>query len=272
MHTKKYQHIVENVWQRCKPMFSNNQQSDRVHSWEQADEASMLALEEYFQGSAYRFAILLALSEKYLPKSAKVLDAGAGHGVLAISLKDMGFEAVASDLHHGLAIFEHEGIPYQRWHLEGEPAPFPDDSFDAIILSQTIEHFTYSPVHPLREMIRILRPGGTLIIDAPNISCFRNVSRLLRGKSIHWDFKKNYLEQQPEVFNQIPYYDRHNHEYSKEDLEAIADYFNLHLKELAYYSSMNTQKRGAIAVFVAHIRDLVRHWRKGIYAVYKLPN
>jgi len=215
--------------------------------------------------------MLLQLMQKYLNAPAKILDAGAGHGILAITLKDIGFEAVASDLHHGLAIFESENIPYYHWHLEGEAAPFPDNSFDAIILSQTIEHFTFSPAQPLSEMIRIIRPGGILIIDAPNISNFRSVSRLIRGKSIHWNFKRNYLEQQPEFFNNIPYYDRHNHEYSKGDLEDIADFFNLHIEEIAYYSSCNEKKRGAIAVFVSKIRDVIRHWRKGIYAVYRLP-
>jgi len=264
--------LVHHVWKRCKKHFLENSPSQRSHSWEQADEDSLRALNEYFHGSAYRFAMLVSLSKKYLPHHAKILDAGSGHGVLSLALKDAGFDAVASDLHQGLEIFKKESIPYFQWHLEAHEAPFPDNSFDAIILSQTIEHFTFSPLHPLQELIRILRPNGILIIDAPNISCFRNVSRLIRGKSVHWEFKKHYLEQVPETIEGIPYYDRHNHEYSREDLMDIADFFNLTVEEIDYYSSCNTKKRGKVAILVARVRDVIKHWRKGIYAVYRLPN
>lgn len=226
---KASEKLVESVWRRCEGHFLNNTSSNRSHSWEQADKSSLYALNEYFQGSSYRFSLLINLAKKYLPPNAKVLDAGAGHGVLAIALKDSNFHAEASDLHKGLAIFDAEQVPYHTWHLEAENAPFADNSFDAVILSQTIEHFTYSPLQPLKEIVRILRPGGIMIIDAPNISCFRNASRILRGKSIHWDLKKHYLEQVPEIANHIPYYDRHNHEYSYEDLLAIAEFFNLEI-------------------------------------------
>lgn len=260
------------VWERCKKHFRNNTASERSHSWEQADEDSLRDLDEYFDGSSYRFAMLLTLAKKHLPNGAKVLDAGAGHGVLAVALKDSGFDAEASDLHKGLAVFNAENVPYHTWHLEAQKAPFPDNSFDAVILSQTIEHFTFSPLHPLKEINRILRPEGLMIIDAPNISCFHNISRLLRGKSLHWDFKKHYLEQAPEEAAGIPYYDRHNHEYSREDLQAIADFFSLKVEEITYYSSYNRKKHGLLALFISQIRDSIKRWRKGIYAVYRLPS
>ncbi|MDQ6957308.1 MAG: class I SAM-dependent methyltransferase [Mariprofundaceae bacterium] len=271
MNIKAEEQLMVTVWNRCKKHFRNNPTSKRPHSWEQADDDALRDLDEYFHGSSYRFAMLLALTQKHAKKNAKDLDAGAGHGALALGLKESGYDAFASDLHKGLAVFDAEGIPYYEWHLEAQAAPFADNSFDVVILSQTIEHFTYSPLHPLKEIIRILRPGGIMIIDAPNITCFHNISRLLRGKSLHWNFKKHYLTQVPEIANGIPYYDRHNHEYSREDLQDIGDFFNLEIKDLAYYSSCNRQKRGTISIFIAQIRDVIKHWRKGIYAIYRLP-
>jgi len=263
--------LVMDAWKESKKLFFQNNPSDRVHSWEQADEASLRDLDEYFQGSSYRFAMLISKLAEYAPTGAKVIDAGAGHGVLALALKNAGFDAYASDIHQGLAVFEGKSIPYFQWHLEAEEAPFEDDTFDAVVLSQTIEHFTYSPLHPLKEIMRIVKPGGVVIVDAPNISCFRNISRLMRGKSIHWDFRKHYLEQKPELMNGVPYYDRHNHEYAREDLQAIGEFFNLKAEEIAYYSSYNRQKRGFVAILISKIRDMVKRWRKGVYAIYRLP-
>ncbi|MDT8375305.1 MAG: class I SAM-dependent methyltransferase [Mariprofundaceae bacterium] len=271
MKTREAEKLVMASWEESKQHFFHNNPSERVHSWEQADEASLRDLDEYFQGSSCRFAMLILKLLEYVPEGAKILDAGAGHGVLALALKKAGFDAHASDIHKGLAIFDAKNIPYYQWHLEANDAPFADNSFDAIILSQTIEHFTFSPLRPLQEMLRILRPGGIVIVDAPNISCFRNVSRLIRGKSLHWDFQKHYLEQTPEVVDGVPYYDRHNHEYSREDLQAIGNFFGLKTEEIRYYSSYNRQKRGSVAILISQIRDLVKRWRKGIYAVYRLP-
>lgn len=271
MKIRAAEKLVMAAWEESKQYFFQNNPSDRAHSWEQADETSLRDMDEYFQGSSYRFAMLISKLTEHAPAGAKVIDAGAGHGVLALALKGAGFDAYASDIHKGLAVFDAENIPYHQWHLEAENAPFADDSFDAVILSQTIEHFTFSPLHPLKEIVRIVRPGGVIIVDAPNISCFRNISRLIRGKSLHWDFQKHYLEQAPEVVDGVPYYDRHNHEYSREDLQAIGNFFGLTTEEIKYYSSYNRKKRGVIAILISQIRDLVRRWRKGIYAVYRLP-
>jgi len=272
MNISEAERLVESAWERVKSSFRENNPSERVHSWEQSSEASLQGLEEYFWGSSWRFAMLLSNVSRYLEPGAKVLDAGAGHGVLAAAFKDAGYEAYASDIHQGIRLFEVEEIPYKPWHLEGEAAPYDDNFFDAVILSQTIEHFTYSPLHPLTELLRILKPGGILIVDAPNIACFHNVSRLLRGKSLHWQLKKHYLEQQPEMYNGIPYYDRHNHEYSMEDMRDIADFFGLDVLEAKYYSSYNRKKRGSLAIAVSRVRDALPKWRKAICAIYRKPS
>ena len=269
--------LLEQVWTQARPCFTeptstNPASTPSGMAWESSGNQSINDLEEYFWGSATRFAILVSLLDRYLSHGARVLDAGAGHGLLAAAIQKAGFSAKACDLHQGLNIFDSLNIPYQPWNLEAEGAPYVDNHFDAVVLSQTIEHFTYSVRHPLEELIRITKPGGLMLIDAPNISCFRNTSRLLRGKSLHWDFKENYLKQEPVIVNGIPYYDRHNHEYCMQDMRDIASYFQLELVEARYYSSYNQHKHGRFSVFASQLRDMVPHWRKALYAVFRLSS
>ncbi len=227
-------------------------------------------MDGYFYGSLDRFALLLCSLARHCPAGARVLDAGAGYAMQAAALKKAGFKVAAADVYEALPVYEQLAIPYQRWHLEGdEHAPFARESFDAVILSQTIEHFTYSPLKPLTRLLEVIRPGGYLIIDAPNISSFHNVWRLFRGKSIHWNLRRHYLEQQPQIVRGIPYYDRHNHEYAMHDLMDIAAFFSLEVCEKAYYSPINRQHKAAWMIAFSRVRDLVPHWRKGLYAVYK---
>jgi len=120
-------------------------------------------------------------------------------------------------------------------------------------------------------MIRITRPGGYLLIDAPNISSFHNISRLIRGKSIHWAMDKHYLSQQPLIAQGIPFYDRHNHEYAIQDLQDIASHFNLRTISSGYYSPLNREKNSALTLAFAHLRDLIPHWRKGVFMLYQTP-
>jgi SAM-dependent methyltransferase len=45
--------------------------------------------------------------------------------------------------------------------------PFPDDTFDKIILSEVLEHLE-DDVRGLREIVRVLKPGGLVAITVPN--------------------------------------------------------------------------------------------------------
>ena len=84
MKIHKAEKLVMAAWEESKKYFFHNNPSERVHSWEQADEASLRDLDEHFQGGFYRFAMLISKLFDYAPEGAKVLDAGTGHGMLAL--------------------------------------------------------------------------------------------------------------------------------------------------------------------------------------------
>jgi SAM-dependent methyltransferase len=61
--------------------------------------------------------------------------------------------------------YRHPALHY-RLIVPG-PLPFADDSFDTVVSFETIEH-TADPALFLREIRRVLRPGGELVISTPN--------------------------------------------------------------------------------------------------------
>lgn len=129
--------------------------------WAETYEAEMAA-------AGYRHpAICLALLTRRVPRGAgPILDAGAGTGLVGQWLEIVGYpEAEALDISQGmLDVAAAKGV-YARLHRAslGEPLPFEDARFAAVISAGV---FTTGHVgaEALPELIRILRPGGALVL------------------------------------------------------------------------------------------------------------
>ena len=53
--------------------------------------------------------------------------------------------------------------------------PFGDGAFDSVVCLEVLEHL-FEPQHALREIRRVLKPGGTLILTVPNVAYWRHAS------------------------------------------------------------------------------------------------
>lgn len=104
----------------------------------------------------------------------RVLDAGCGSGPLAAALQAQG--AIVTGVDSSPAMVE---LARQRLGADadlhvadlGEPLPFEDDVFDDVVASLVL-HYLQDWVAPLRELRRVLRPGGRLILSVPHPSAF----------------------------------------------------------------------------------------------------
>lgn len=103
----------------------------------------------------------------------KVLDLGCGDGFYLFLLSNLGFnlELVGSDFDQlGLEAakrnLKNEKISFTRGDLM-KRLPFASNEFDKIILSEVAEHLP-DDLKGLKEVRRVLKPGGTLCISVPN--------------------------------------------------------------------------------------------------------
>lgn len=101
--------------------------------------------------------------------TARLLDVGAGTGRLERALGEAGRQGdfiVAIEpsklmIEQALAHAENKGAQWVRaW---ATPLPFPQGAFDVVASLEVLE-FTPSPRRTLEELIRVLRPGGWLLI------------------------------------------------------------------------------------------------------------
>jgi len=104
------------------------------------------------------------------PSGKLVLEVGAGTGRDGILLSRMGADVVSLD-------YSEESLGLVRESLEGNEGvylccadafslPFADDTFDVVFHQGLLEHFR-NPGDLIAENVRVLKPGGILLVDVP---------------------------------------------------------------------------------------------------------
>ena len=128
--------------------------------------------------SRRRFAIQMI--ESKLPKGSKILDVGCGTGHLAAELARRGYDTWGTDLSAGMIDYARANYNAERYQVgDIEKIPFPDNTFDGIVCLGVVEYLA-SDDAALKEMHRVLRPGGYSVITTPSSVCpFFYVDRAL---------------------------------------------------------------------------------------------
>lgn len=105
----------------------------------------------------YRKCILL---------KGSILDIGSGTGHFLYSMKMAGWKTDGIEINIKARDYSRSLFNLDI-HLPGEMESIPDNSYDCITLWHVLEHF-HQPVNYFREIKRIIKPGGKVIVALPN--------------------------------------------------------------------------------------------------------
>jgi len=102
------------------------------------------------------------------PAGKTNLDIGADNGIISYLLRQRGGRWFSADL-DGAAVASIRQLVHTDVHqLNGSTTPFADATFDQIVIVDFLEHIPQDREF-VRELARILKPGGRLIVNVPHL-------------------------------------------------------------------------------------------------------
>jgi len=123
--------------------------------------------------------------EKFLagvPRTAKILDLGCGEGIVVENFRRKGYDITGMDLNYESGCVVRGDITNTG---------LPDNSVDLVLCLDVIEHLQFvDQERAVKEIQRILKPGGTFLATIPNLAhlssrlAFLLTGNLLRTSSI----------------------------------------------------------------------------------------
>ena len=133
------------------------------------------------------------------PDVRRVLDVGCNHGsveaLFQVQFPDKLSETAIEGIDISAEAIEHAkrlnltNCNFQSY--DGDTLPFPSDSFDAVVMIEVIEHVV-DKERLFREVNRVLRPGGKLLVTTPNPECWP-----LRFEAWTWQALRKILRRPP---------------------------------------------------------------------------
>lgn len=169
------------------------------NKWDKCYEGDNIHTKAYL--SLRQRKVLEFIKRAKISKGARVLELGYGAGQTALELGKLGFEVHGLDISEGLCdaatkrcVTQH---PSGKFYLKvgniESDYDYESGMFDAVVIVGSLQYL-YDPGACLRESLRVLKPGGLLIVAQRNIYSLSNMTTLRRFMCtcVHFIFREKY--------------------------------------------------------------------------------
>ena len=99
--------------------------------------------------------------------------------------------------------------------------PLAGQQYDTILCWETMEHFNFNPVKFVRELLRILKPGGKAYITVPNKASLNLIAEHIFGRGEEGLIEAFYTFENYESNGKKAFYGFHWREYSSHEMAAL---------------------------------------------------
>lgn len=210
-------------------------------------------LEEHWPLNEPHVRLMVAdVLEHHPPGSdVRLLDVGCFNGYISVIFRKLGYEVTGTDvceLEKRSAIFAGAGIEFVHSNMN-DLDPFDKlaaESYDIIIIAQVIEHILNHPLGLIRSLVRLMRPGGHIILTTPNPATIMGALRILKGGTLFWgtlDFIDEPKINEGRIISQG---DIHYREYTSAELSHMLTGAGLRIVQSRYLGLGNSRSQSAL--------------------------
>jgi SAM-dependent methyltransferase len=183
----------------------------------------------------------------------RMLEIGCATGSFLVAARERGWRV------HGLEISPFAARhARERWDLAVDagvlaPGRYPPERFDLVVMNHVLEHVA-DPVHELRLVHEIVRPGGLLALEVPDFG-----SRIARRSGTDWPYLRPYehlyhftRETLAEMLRKAGFSVVHHHTLNRPQVMKTVERFKLsalvmaNLKRLTFLRRIYRTMRGAL--------------------------
>jgi 2-polyprenyl-3-methyl-5-hydroxy-6-metoxy-1,4-benzoquinol methylase len=150
--------------------------------------------QNYSENCAFRLAFDIDYLVKYLPYGVSVLDVGSIPPIFPVAITALGYNVHGVDIapERFQSLISVNNLDIKKVNVETEKLPFPDNTFDAVVLNEVFEHLRINPIHTLSEILRVLKPQGILFLSTVNLTSLTGWKNLILQNKLPDDLYTEY--------------------------------------------------------------------------------
>ena len=146
-------------------------------------------IKTYYETHSTRICFDLDYVDKYLSPNDRVMEVGAFPYFLTLPMMNKNYDVTALDkcssLEFARDLVDRFKVRLIDCDLDVDRIPENDSFFDCVIMNEVFEHLRINLISSMREIWRVLRPGGQLLLSTPNLRSVRGIYNLLRRQEAY---------------------------------------------------------------------------------------
>lgn len=135
----------------------------------------------YAKNHEQRLAFDIDIAKRLLDNDSIVLEVGSSPFVFTTALGNAGYDVTGVDLSPERfdSTISKLDLKVLKCDIETQGLPIESEVFDAVIFNEMLEHLRINPIFTLRELKRVLKPGGKILLSTPNLKSLYGIYNYL---------------------------------------------------------------------------------------------